>query len=128
MESISRTIINVITPPLSAGTRIDGAYEIITKRKSGRATRNRVHAQIKNGETIFLTPQMEKELATSTKKEANPASNLTFNVLLTDEQKEAKSKVELPYIHQGQTTEVSYPSDDDDDDLFDDDPDDDLDI
>ncbi|KAF5314136.1 hypothetical protein D9611_006880 [Ephemerocybe angulata] len=66
---------------------------------------------------------------------ADPTQNVSFNLSLTTAQHEARSKVPLPYAHEGQpvekpvdTTGTIFYDPDSADDIDDDDPDEDLDI
>ncbi|KAI9599271.1 hypothetical protein BDF19DRAFT_430645 [Syncephalis fuscata] len=74
----------------------------------------------------------------ATQKESNPAAHLPFNLTLTDEQREAKDKLLLPYLKAqehtaavttgaGAVTSIYYTPDSDDD-FDEEDPDDDLEI
>jgi len=65
----------------------------------------------------------------------DPTKNLTFNLSLTESQQNSKSKVPLPYEHEGKPSDLARPQTahilydpDSADDLDDEDPDEDLDI
>lgn len=70
--------------------------------------------------------------------QVDPTQNLTFNLKLTDDERQARSNLQLPYMyHEKKTSEVTvHPSGegkvfyqpDEADDFDDEDPDDDLDI
>jgi len=59
---------------------------------------------------------------------SDPTANLTFDLRLSSQEKEARSKVVLPYTSQQQAQPQDENYDDDDELDFDSDPDDDLDI
>lgn len=61
---------------------------------------------------------------------ADPTSNLSFNLSLTDDQKKARADVQLPYLKAQETEQkavITYHPDEADD-FDEEDPDDDLDI
>ena len=71
-------------------------------------------------------------------RQVDPTQNLTFNLKLTDDERQARSNLKLPYMHHEEKTseivvkpmgegKVFYQPDEADD-FDDDDPDDDLDI
>jgi len=65
---------------------------------------------------------------TASQVSADPTSNLSFNLSLTDAQQQARSAVPLPYAHSGEGAGGILYEPDSGDDVDDDDPDEDLEI
>ena len=85
------------------------------------------------GENIMEQVSMEVETQQPQPQQPDPTANLSFNLSLTDNQRRAKDKVELPYMkiqeqQQQSNSGVIYYEPDAGDDFDDEDPDDDLDI
>eukprot|EP01121_Diplochlamys_sp_Union-15-3_P017863 TRINITY_DN6380_c0_g2_i1.p1 TRINITY_DN6380_c0_g2~~TRINITY_DN6380_c0_g2_i1.p1 ORF type:complete len:203 (-),score=19.70 TRINITY_DN6380_c0_g2_i1:46-612(-) len=129
IKSIERLAVSIITmnqPPSDTLIAIRGTYQLIQKRKSGKATKSLEHYIIhENMELKFFSDNEVKKKVTQ-QKQKESLTNLTFNLELTEEQKAAKDKVILPYSREAQASQKSEIIFDEDD--FDSDPDEDLDI
>lgn len=141
-EHIATCIIHMQDIPEFRNMPLHGSYHIIQKRKNGKVTRSDEHyfqgADGKLGIYHDSAVQKKKEevVVEETKEniyEDDP--DVTFNLGITDQQKEARDSVVLPYMktrmdmNPVQEHEESMIYIDDDDDAFEgSDPDDDLDI
>eukprot|EP00742_Colponemidia_sp_Colp-10_P007166 GILJ01007696.1.p1 GENE.GILJ01007696.1~~GILJ01007696.1.p1 ORF type:complete len:816 (+),score=103.05 GILJ01007696.1:46-2493(+) len=116
------------------------AYECITKRKSGKITREPVPSSlaplpvrmpsgptstpVATAKPVSNTPP----IPTAGPTPVDPTQDLTFNLRLTDEQRRAKNSMVLPYEHQDVNKEwgaFQIENEEEDDEQ---DPDDDLDV
>lgn len=118
--------------------------KILHKRKTGKVIRKLESLSI--GDDHKLTEHEERDWnvsssdihSTEPTKEADPTKDLTFNLKLTDDEKQARSNLKLPYMfHEEKTSEVTinrpgegrvFYQPDEADDFDEEDPDDDLDI
>ncbi|KAF9326355.1 hypothetical protein BG006_010200 [Podila minutissima] len=105
------------------------------KRKSGKVARetNAYHLGSSTGDVIFVNvwdvvgdmPDIDR-LDLEESQTADPAANLSFNLNLTQEQRQAKNDTVLPYLKTQESTGAIYYEPDAADDFDDDDPDEDL--
>ncbi|KAF9296607.1 hypothetical protein BGZ74_010247 [Mortierella antarctica] len=105
------------------------------KRKSGKVARetNAYHLGSSTGDVIVVNvwdvvgdmPDIDK-LDLEESQTADPAANLSFNLNLTQEQRQAKNDTVLPYLKTQESSGAIYYEPDAADDFDDDDPDDDL--
>lgn len=116
---------------------------VLHKRKTGKVIKKM--GSISIGSDYGLTEHEEKDWNTSSPvvyseptKEVDPTQNLTFNLRLTADERQARSSLKLPYMyHEEKTSKITinrtgegkvFYQPDEADDFDDDDPDDDLDI
>ncbi|EFA74587.1 hypothetical protein PPL_11555 [Heterostelium album PN500] len=125
LEYISSTSIQVTPLPAkillseSLTNRYEATITVITKKRSGRVVRNN------DGRLGFDSSELfEKKEEV---KEVDPTKNLSFNLKLSEDEKNARDNVVLPYRHQGEN-QLIIEDPEEDDDYDDEDPDDDLDI
>ncbi|CAH1239435.1 ELP5 [Branchiostoma lanceolatum] len=127
--------------PTQGGAGFHGNCEVLHRRKSGKV--------IRQAEVYHISPQWS--LTSRVQKapvrpvahveqeaQVDPTANLTFNLRLTDTEKEARSRVVLPYMHHHRKKAPNKPAanpggqifyqPDDVDDFDEEDPDDDLDF
>ncbi|XP_064642592.1 elongator complex protein 5-like [Lineus longissimus] len=139
LEHTATTILNVGQPEHSNFT---GTCHVTQKKGSGKITKKKEYfsldasCQLSHSQEASMVIAVEK-LATES-KEPDPAANLTFNLRLTSDEKEARSQVKLPYTHHEERKEqlLGNPQEtgkifyhpDKEDDFDEEDPDDDLDI
>lgn len=141
LESIATCILHMEEVPEYQKLPIHGSYHIIQKRKNGKVTRNTEHYfQERDGKLMLYHDtaiQKQVEVVEEEKKDNVYAEDpdVTFNLGITEAQKEARDSVILPHMKTRMdlaptdTTEESLIYIDDDDDAFEgSDPDDDLDI
>ncbi|XP_049617788.1 elongator complex protein 5 isoform X1 [Syngnathus scovelli] len=125
---LATSLINVVTGPR-------GDHAKITKRlKSGKVLQDEEVFSIKDDLTVV--GQSKFSLAEPQEQRADPTANLTFNLRLSDSQREAKENLALPFVfskekkaallHTGSGRIVYEP--DANDDYDQEDPDDDLDV
>lgn len=116
---------------------------LLHKRKTGKVLRKVESITINDEYEMTEHEEREWNASRSVKynepvAEVDPTQNLTFNLKLTDDERQARSNLQLPYMyHEKKTSEVTvHPSGegkvfyqpDEADDFDDEDPDDDLDI
>ncbi|KAF9373203.1 hypothetical protein CPB97_000725 [Podila verticillata] len=109
--------------------------EVEHKRKSGKVARetNAYHLGSPIGDVAVVNvwdvvgdmPDIDK-LDLEESQTADPAANLSFNLNLTEEQRQAKNHTVLPYLKTQESSGAIYYEPDAADDFDDDDPDDDL--
>ncbi|KAG0337904.1 hypothetical protein BG004_007443 [Podila humilis] len=109
--------------------------EVEHKRKSGKVAKetNAYHLGSPRGDVVVVNvwdvvgdmPDIDK-LDLEESQTADPAANLSFNLNLTEEQRQAKNDTVLPYLKTQETSGAIYYEPDAADDFDDDDPDDDL--
>jgi len=131
ISEIPKTLIQVVSPPLNVITRIDLTFNLIQKRKLGKISFKKMHLSLKENDTTNFIEDKYVEYMTEEEniitENTNPASNLSFSVTLTEEEKQKRSQIELPY--QNTTNTVIFLNEGDDAfDDFESDPDDDLDF
>lgn len=118
--------------------------KVLHKRKTGKVIKKVESFSI--GPDHKLTEHEERDWRASssaihnesTREQVDPTQNLTFNLKLTDDERQARSNLKLPYMyHEEKTSEVTvncpgegrvFYQPDEADDFDDEDPDDDLDI
>uniref|UniRef100_A0A8C7SFU3 Elongator complex protein 5 n=1 Tax=Oncorhynchus mykiss TaxID=8022 RepID=A0A8C7SFU3_ONCMY len=138
--SICHLATSVIT--VAPGTRGLGAFAKITRRtKSGKLMQDEEIFSI--NEDLTVTIQSKRSHPGSTpmntdESEVDPTANLTFNLRLSDTQREAKEKLPLPFVfskekksallHPGTGSGRILYEPDANDDYDQEDPDDDLDV
>ncbi|EAL69238.1 hypothetical protein DDB_G0276569 [Dictyostelium discoideum AX4] len=129
--------VSIQVTPLSAKLKYSESlphpYEstitLITKKRSGRVVRNVEYYYINNATGKVEFDSAESLQTKQEEQEPDPTQNLSFNLKLTEDEKQARDSVVLPYRHQGNNNEQTLLIEDPDDEDFDDeDPDDDLDI
>ncbi|KAI8913791.1 Elongator subunit Iki1-domain-containing protein [Powellomyces hirtus] len=128
---------------VDANSTVGAVVEFMHKKKSGKIVRELVAYKIPSDDkapwivsTLDELRGLDALRVEETKQpdeEPDPAANLSFNLRLTDAQKNARAEVVLPYMHvqtasdttqQPSTASIYY----DDDDYDEEDPDADLDI
>ncbi|KAM9966161.1 hypothetical protein ACTFIR_006353 [Dictyostelium discoideum] len=129
--------VSIQVTPLSAKLKYSESlphpYEstitLITKKRSGRVVRNVEYYYINHATGKVEFDSAESLQTKQEEQEPDPTQNLSFNLKLTEDEKQARDSVVLPYRHQGNNNEQTLLIEDPDDEDFDDeDPDDDLDI
>lgn len=126
-DALHHMMSTIITLTVPSDSRHDGLCTILHKRKSGKVLRKKEHYK------IFEKFQVKSYQVSDTTAQTNniqdstidPAANLTFDLRLTQRQKEERSQVVLPYTQV--KSQILYEPDEHDD-LDDSDPDDDLNI
>lgn len=132
--------------------RMQGLVLLLRKKKNGRTSESVEYFQVVDGSVVYSSCDHDEVQSTTTtssssttapttpsapavaSKKALPvrADEMSFNLSISEEEATAKSKVELPYMHQGSSAAATTNNlifiDDDDPDWDDDDLDDDLDI
>ncbi|XP_019628065.1 PREDICTED: elongator complex protein 5-like isoform X1 [Branchiostoma belcheri] len=118
-----------------------GTCEVLHRRKSGKVIRQDEEYHI--SAQWSLTSRVQKApvrpaAQPDQESQVDPTANLTFNLRLTDTEKEARSRVVLPYMHHQRKKAPDKPAatpggqifyqPDDVDDFDEEDPDDDLDF
>jgi len=131
IENVATSIIQLIDPPKDKLiSNLIGSYVILQKRKSGKVSRIQEHYRV-DGTSEFValsdSDVRKKDQDITQQQKKDPMIDLSFNMGLTEEQKSAKERVILPYVHQGQGTQEKSVLIDEDD-TFESDPDEDLDI
>lgn len=127
---------------LAPGMKVDEAVAKITKRsKSGKVMQDEEVFSIKDDLTVMVLSkpsQLGRKQVDPEEQETDPTANLTFNLRLSDTEREAKEKLALPFVfskekktallhsHPGSGRILYEP--DANDDYDQEDPDDDLDI
>ncbi|XP_056883579.1 elongator complex protein 5 [Takifugu flavidus] len=127
---------------VSPGTKADEAVAKITKRlKSGKVIQDEEVFSIQEDFTVALqcrANQARPKHAEPGEQEMDPAANLTFNLRLSDSEREAKEKLALPFMFSKEkktallcsgpgSGQIVYEPDANDD-YDEEDPDDDLDV
>ncbi|KAN0035596.1 hypothetical protein ACTA71_004878 [Dictyostelium dimigraforme] len=128
--------VSIQVTPLSAKLKYSESlphpYEstitLITKKRSGRVVRNVEYYYINNFTGKVEFDSAESLQTKQEEQEPDPTQNLSFNLKLTEDEKQARDSVVLPYRHQGNNEQTLLIEDPDDEDFDDEDPDDDLDI
>ncbi|KAK5577939.1 hypothetical protein RB653_002887 [Dictyostelium firmibasis] len=128
--------VSIQVTPLSAKLKYSESlphpYEstitLITKKRSGRVVRNVEYYYINNVTGKVEFDSAESLQSKQEEQEPDPTQNLSFNLKLTEDEKQARDSVVLPYRHQGNNEQTLLIEDPDDEDFDDEDPDDDLDI
>ncbi|KAI8901809.1 hypothetical protein BC833DRAFT_617304 [Globomyces pollinis-pini] len=107
----------------------------LIKKKSGKVLQQTLEYSIKNGQFNFNLPKFsiipDQSIDETEIKKPDPTANLSFNLSLTDQQKQQKENLVLPYLAAQETTATSgliHYTHDEGDDFDEEDPDDDLDI
>ncbi|RKO93720.1 Elongator complex protein 5 [Blyttiomyces helicus] len=126
--------------PTDAHDPTKGICEVLHRRRSGKIARevvgyrsppnatNLFRLKFTTLEDVLGVEEESLELPSSdSAPKPDPTADLSFNLRLTDEQKNARSEVVLPYI-KAQAQGAIYYEPDEGDDYDDEDPDDDLDI
>lgn len=138
--SVCHLATSVIT--VRPGLRGDGAVAKTTKRsKSGKVTQDEEIFSIKEDLTVTVQSKPSHPGTIQTvleEPEADPTANLTFNLHLSDKEREAKEKLALPFVfskekktallHTGPGSGRILYEPDASDDYDQEDPDDDLDV
>lgn len=138
--SLCRLATSVIT--VVAGVKGDEAVMKITKRsKSGKVAQDEETFSIKDDLTVVVqgkSSQLGLKRANTQEQERDPTTNLTFNLRLSDSEREAKEKLALPFafskekktalLHSGPGSGRILYEPDANDDYDQEDPDDDLDV
>lgn len=136
LNHLATTIVKVTPPKLG---HFHVACNTLHKRLSGKVIRIDEHFNLDEQYCIQDVTEV-KNVDTSTvameTKQSDPTANLTFNLTLTDKEKEARSQVKLPYTYDVNREDNStnfgegkiFYQPDDADDFDEEDPDDDLDI
>jgi hypothetical protein len=145
LNYISTTVITHRDVAVSSGkhsSEFSGQCEVIHKRKSGKVIRMTEHYTIDKmwKLTSVQDPKSQHACpAEDTISTADPTANLTFNLRLSEQEREAKDSVILPFTYTavekarqlsgkpGTCGQIFYQPDDADD-IDEEDPDDDLDI
>ncbi|EGC39463.1 hypothetical protein DICPUDRAFT_147737 [Dictyostelium purpureum] len=128
--------VSIQVTPLSAKIKFsenlphpyESTITLITKKRSGRVVRNIEYYYINEQTGKVEFDSAESLQLKQEESEPDPTQNLSFNLKLTDEEKQARDSVVLPYRHQGNNEQTLIIEDPDDEDFDDEDPDDDLDI
>lgn len=137
VEHTSSTIIKMRQP---STTHHNQCCDILHKKISGKITR--ISENFNLTETFQIQDVSEVSTLVVLKQieddQIDPAANLTFNLTLSDKEKEARSQVKLPYTYDQQRQEDTlnksvgegkiFYQPDEVDDFDEEDPDDDLDI
>ncbi|XP_078614860.1 elongator complex protein 5-like [Branchiostoma floridae x Branchiostoma japonicum] len=127
--------------PTQGGAGFHGNCEVLHRRKSGKVIRQdevyHISPQWSLTSRVQKTP-VRPAVQGEQEPQADPTANLTFNLRLTDTEKEARSRVVLPYMHHQRKRAPDRPAatpggqifyqPDDVDDFDEEDPDDDLDF
>ncbi|KAK5848374.1 hypothetical protein PBY51_005993 [Eleginops maclovinus] len=118
--SVCRLATSVIT--VAPATKGDEAVAKITKRsKSGKVIQDEEIFRIKDDLTIVIqskSSQPGAKKADSEEQETDPTANLTFNLRLSDTEREAKEKLALPFVFSKEKkTALLHSGPDPDDDL-----------
>lgn len=127
---------------LTPGVKGDEALAKITKRsKSGKVLQEEVIFSIKDDLTLIVQGKPSQpglRLTDTEEQEVDPTANLTFNLRLSDTEREAKEKLALPFVfskekksallHTGPGSGRILYEPDANDDYDQEDPDDDLDV
>ncbi|XP_004079839.2 elongator complex protein 5 isoform X1 [Oryzias latipes] len=137
--SVCRLATSVIT--VEPGTKGEEALAKITKRsKSGKVTQDEQIFSIRKDLTVTVLskPTNPGHKRSTTEEQVDPTANLTFNLRLTDAEREAKEKLALPFVfskekktallHSGPGSGKILYEPDASDDYDQEDPDDDLDV
>ncbi|XP_013391082.1 elongator complex protein 5 isoform X1 [Lingula anatina] len=140
VEMVFSTVVTVLPPDR---TNCYAVCDILHKKQSGKIMKSKERFSISQNfdiqdvEAVIMLTKRKPEDALDT--QADPAANLTFNLSLTDAEKEARSQLKLPYMHDDETkhgilqkgtavhSKIFYQPDEADD-FDEEDPDDDLDI
>lgn len=137
---IDHTASTVIRLKSSKSEKYNHCCEILHKKISGKITEINENFNISENFEVKDIVEVSKVISLPTGDDAqvDPAANLTFNLTLTDKEKEARSKVVLPYTYDKQRQEATlnksvgegkiFYQPDEIDDFDEEDPDDDLDI
>ncbi|XP_052212717.1 elongator complex protein 5-like isoform X2 [Dreissena polymorpha] len=138
VEHLATTVVKVTEPKMD---QFFMAANILHKRQSGKVIRTMEHFNINDQYGVFNVTEVKSVSATPSvmdSKQPDPTANLTFNLTLTDKEKEARSQVKLPYTYDREKQDdrllksvgegkIFYQPDEADD-FDEEDPDDDLDI
>ncbi|XP_034082222.1 LOW QUALITY PROTEIN: elongator complex protein 5 [Gymnodraco acuticeps] len=137
--SVCHSATSVIT--VEPAMRGDEAVAKITKRsKSGKVIQDEEIFRIKDDLTVLVQSKSSKgaKKTDSEEQETDPTANLTFNLRLSDTEREAKQKLALPFVfskekktallHSGPGSGRIHYEPDANDDYDQEDPDDDLDV
>lgn len=121
------------------GPRGEDALAKITKRsKSGKVMQDEVIFSVSEDLTVAIHNKPCHKTTDSEEQQADPTANLTFNLRLSDTERQAKEKLALPFVfsrekksallHPGQGSGRILYEPDANDDYDQEDPDDDLDV
>lgn len=138
LDHLATTIVKVTPPKLC---QFHMACNTLHKRLSGKVIKIDEHLNLDdqyNIQDVTEVKQIDKRNIAVESSQPDPTANLTFNLSLTDKEKEARSKVKLPYTYDANRQEETLNSSvgegkifyqpDEADDFDEEDPDDDLDI
>ncbi|KYR01947.1 hypothetical protein DLAC_00738 [Tieghemostelium lacteum] len=139
LQYISSVSIQVqpLPPKLKYSETLPHPYEssitLITKKKSGRVIRTVEYYYINSQTKTVHFDSSESLQEKQQESTPDPTADLSFNLKLTMEEKQAKDSVILPYKHQGLDQQILTNNDliiedPDEEDYDDEDPDEDLDI
>lgn len=128
-----------LTPAKEA--TFSGLCSVLHKKTSGKITRIREHYSFTKSCDIFETAEykpISEIVKLADNDQPDPTANLTFNLSLTEKEKNTRRQLVLPYVHDKQKQEENlvksgrqpkiFYQPDDVDDFDEEDPDDDLDI
>lgn len=104
---------------------------VVHRKPGGRVTREEQEFTVEAGFTITNIKKVEQKKVAKEVAKPDPAANLTFNLRLTSDEREARDGLVLPYLKApsaGGSGEISYVMEREDDFDEEDDPDDDLDF
>ncbi|KAJ8416830.1 hypothetical protein AAFF_G00327080 [Aldrovandia affinis] len=143
-QGIVGSLCHLATAVILVAPGMSGQHTVAktTRRtKSGRVTREEECFSVSEDLTITIEAQSScsgKTLPEPEEYEADPAANLTFNLRLSEVEREAKEKLSLPFVFsQEKKSALLHPrpgagrilyEPDDNDDFDQEDPDDDLDV
>jgi hypothetical protein len=133
LEHLSSTVLTLSSVQIGD---FDGQAQVRHVRKSGKVLKNNEYFKICEDFSLIAEGILPKSTHVIEEPAPDPTANLTFNLSLTDKEKEDRSKTSLPYVKSEEqkvqlltkgSGKIFYTPDEADD--FDDsDPDDDLDI
>eukprot|EP01129_Flabellula_baltica_P011638 TRINITY_DN5138_c0_g1_i3.p3 TRINITY_DN5138_c0_g1~~TRINITY_DN5138_c0_g1_i3.p3 ORF type:complete len:310 (+),score=77.52 TRINITY_DN5138_c0_g1_i3:3879-4808(+) len=138
IKMIPKSIIEIVKIPPNIVTPVTNSVVLIQKRKLGKISFSKIHYIKKGDELEFIEDKYIEYMADEESEEVivldknqnqqqDDFKDLSFNLSLTEEEKETRAKVELPFHQQQKSSPVIYLEESDDAfDDFDSDPDDDL--
>eukprot|EP00123_Amoebidium_parasiticum_P010652 comp20233_c0_seq1/m.25225 comp20233_c0_seq1/g.25225 ORF comp20233_c0_seq1/g.25225 comp20233_c0_seq1/m.25225 type:complete len:307 (-) comp20233_c0_seq1:93-1013(-) len=139
LTHLASTHIHLDQTTQTGGNSWDGECTVLHRKKTGKVTRTRELYHVDARNKLESRPlEGPNKVAAPKDPQADPTANLTFNLSLTGQQKDARAQLVLPYMHSQKTQkallgggagrgQIHYQPDEGDD-VDDEDPDDDLDI